>query len=80
KYCEPCPNEVNISLIFNSLIRYQVYGIKDSAKMTYSSIGKMRWAPGKDATACEECGECEPKCPQNIPIIDQLKIAHQHLG
>jgi hypothetical protein len=24
-----------------------------------------------------ECGECEPKCPQNIPIVEML--AHAHL-
>ncbi len=80
KYCMPCPNEVNIELIFQSLILYQVYGQKKEAKSNYSLIGKARWAPGKNATGCEECGECEEKCPQHIPIIDQLKAAHNILA
>jgi predicted aldo/keto reductase-like oxidoreductase len=80
KYCMPCPNEVNIELIFRGLIRYQIYGQKEDAKRWYSQIGKARWAPGKDATGCVECGECLEKCPQKIPIIDQLKEAHQILG
>ena len=46
----------------------------------YSQIGKVRWLPGKDAIGCIECEECLEKCPQNIPIIDQLKEAHEILG
>lgn len=79
RYCMPCPNEVNIPLIFASVIRHQVYGNKKTATWAYANIGEVRWFPGKDATACLECGECESKCPQHIPIIDQLKEAHRIL-
>ena len=80
KYCQPCPNDVNISFIFEALQRYQIYGDRDQAKRDYSVIGKMPWAPGKDALACEECGECLEKCPQSIEIIEQLKNAHEVLS
>ena len=80
KYCEPCPNEVNISQIFTELQRYQIFGDREKAKSFYSMIGKVPWLVGKDATACVECGECLEKCPQNIEIIDQLKIAHELLS
>ncbi|UCG90670.1 MAG: aldo/keto reductase [Candidatus Heimdallarchaeota archaeon] len=79
-YCMPCPNEVNIKQIFDFLIRYQVYGQKEDTKRMYSQFGKVRWLTGKDANACTECEECLEKCPQNIPIIEQLKEAHQILG
>jgi len=79
KYCQPCPNEVNISFIFESLQRYQIYGDREKAKSYYSMIGKTPWAAGKDASACEECGECLEKCPQGIEIINQLKKAHEVL-
>ncbi|MCG3219700.1 MAG: aldo/keto reductase, partial [Candidatus Heimdallarchaeota archaeon] len=31
KYCEPCPEEVNISTIFRFLVNYQVYGQQESS-------------------------------------------------
>ncbi|HUU78010.1 MAG TPA: aldo/keto reductase [candidate division Zixibacteria bacterium] len=80
KYCEPCPNEVEISFIFRSLILAQVYGDMERGKLYYSKIGEEDWPPGKRADACIECGECEPKCPQKIEIIDQLKKAHKILS
>ena len=73
-YCMPCPNEVNIKLVFEYMIRYQIYG-QEEAKTWYSNIGKVSWAPGKTAEACIECQECLEKCPQKIPIIDQLREA-----
>ncbi|MFW9922916.1 MAG: aldo/keto reductase [Candidatus Thorarchaeota archaeon] len=79
KYCEPCKQEVNISYIFRCLIAYQVYGQRKDAKRAYSQIGTVDWAPGKNAEACIECGECLDKCPQKIQIIDQLKEAHKIL-
>ncbi|MBD3192844.1 MAG: aldo/keto reductase [Candidatus Heimdallarchaeota archaeon] len=79
RYCQPCPNEVNIPLIFGLMIHSQIYGNETAAKWAYSNIGNSRWFPGKNATACVECGECEPKCPQKIPIIEQLKDAHELL-
>lgn len=80
KYCQPCPNEVNISFIFSSLQRHQIYGDVEKAKYNYSVIGKMPWAQGENASACVECGECLEKCPQGIEIIDQLKKAHEVLS
>ncbi len=80
KYCEPCQNEVNISLIFEALQQYQIYGHRAHAKRLYSLIGTTPWAAGANASACTECGECLEKCPQNIEIIEQLKEAHKILS
>ncbi|NHK30678.1 MAG: aldo/keto reductase [Asgard group archaeon] len=78
-YCLPCEQEVNITYILKQLIHWQVYGW-DLAKRYYNSIGKVPFAPGKNASECIECGDCEDKCPQGIPIIEKLKEAHDILA
>jgi predicted aldo/keto reductase-like oxidoreductase len=79
KYCMPCPHEVNIPRIFEAMNYQKVWGLGETARNMYRSIGSNQWNKGKQADACEECGECEPKCPQKIPIISQLKECHAAL-
>ena len=79
-YCQPCEAaEVNIPAVFEYFNRGKVYGLWDSARETYSKLGKEEWLKGKPADACLECGDCEDKCPQHIPIREQLKQAHAAL-
>ncbi|MCH7908985.1 MAG: aldo/keto reductase [Candidatus Hydrogenedentes bacterium] len=66
-YCMPCPTGVNISGSFMALNQDRVYGLKAHAKRTYD------WLRGGQAIHCMACGKCEPKCPQNIEIIKQLR-------
>ena len=75
-YCMPCQQEVNIPHIFRKYNEARVYGLWDAAREAYQS---WRWVEGKQADACIECGECEEKCPQHIPIRDQLQEAHRAL-
>jgi hypothetical protein len=76
-YCQPCPQEVNIPHVFAKYNEARVYGMWDAAREAY---GSWRWVEGKRADACIECGECEAKCPQHIPIREQLKEAHAALS
>ncbi len=71
KYCMPCPHEVNIPRIFEAMNLSRVWGLHEAARRMYADIGKG-WIKGNRADACAECGECEEKCPQKIPIIAQL--------
>jgi predicted aldo/keto reductase-like oxidoreductase len=76
-YCMPCPNEVNIPRIFRKYNEARVYGLWEVTRATYRD-----WSPsaGKRADACVECGLCEEKCPQRIPIRTQLAEAHEALS
>lgn len=82
-YCMPCPNGVDIPANFRAMNYYRVYGLRDHARWEYSRLGQRKvdgelrpaWAE-----ACLECGECEPKCPQKIEIIRQLRETAAALG
>jgi len=82
-YCMPCPNEVNIPANFMAMNYHRVYGLTDVAKQHYRGINpdaRRAQFRGKKASECQECGECESKCPQNIPIMQQLKEVAETLG
>ncbi|MBC7260338.1 MAG: aldo/keto reductase [Chloroflexi bacterium] len=80
-YCMPCPNDVNIPENFKYMNYYRVYGLAEYARQAYAQLGSPgNWIKGLKADACIQCGECEPKCPQHIPIIKQLEEVAEVLG
>jgi len=78
-YCTPCPEDVAIPDIFRTYNNGRVYGFWEEAKRNYARIGAKDDDNRKRADACTECGACEEKCPQDIPIRKQLKEAHEAL-
>jgi predicted aldo/keto reductase-like oxidoreductase len=76
----PCPQNVNIPEIFTLMNYHRVYKITQYAQENYAQIGKVPWRQYADASACAECGECEEKCPQKLPIREQLKETHKTLS
>jgi predicted aldo/keto reductase-like oxidoreductase len=78
RYCMPCPHHVDIPGNFEAMNYYKVWDLKEHAKALYRKKAKnrsLRWAE-----ACMGCGQCEPKCPQNIPIMSRLKEVARTLG
>jgi uncharacterized protein len=75
-YCLPCPSGVAIPDVFSAYNSSTMFDARQSAALVYRF-----WvaANGHGADACLQCGECEPKCPQHIPIADRLQEAHAHL-
>ncbi len=65
-YCEPCPNGVPIvtAMILESCIR----------RMPREAL--LGWPAGiiaEGAPNCAECGDCEQKCPYDLPIMETVK-------
>ena len=68
-YCMPCPSGVNIPDCFG---RYNIAFMFDDIEGMKKNY--LQFIPEKSrASQCTSCGECEEKCPQNIPIIEKLQ-------
>ncbi len=70
-YCMPCPHGVNIPQNFLLWNQARYLGLKRWARARFKRLRERR---GGDASAlaCRQCGQCLPKCPNDIPIIEQL--------
>jgi len=82
-YCQPCPEQVNIPGIFRLWNLMRGYGNAAYSRLEYLKLCEQRhWAdfPGRSAEHCIECGECETKCPEGLPIMEDLKTAHAALS
>ena len=75
-YCMPCPQGVNIPLNFTLYNDTSVFEALGNAAMRYNEM----LSPEQRASECGACGECEERCPQHIPIIEELKKVHARLG
>ena len=78
---------VNIPDNFCYVNWYRVWGLEDEARKAYAQLGEEgTWQPwagrieGLKAEGCVQCGQCEPKCPQNIPIVEQLEEVADIVG
>jgi len=78
--CLPCPENINIPevLRFRNLI--EAYDMLDYGRFRYNMFeGQGHWFPGKFAFNCTECGDCLPRCPENLNIPKLLLETHEKL-
>jgi predicted aldo/keto reductase-like oxidoreductase len=78
-YCKPCPQAVDIPQCFTNLNNAAISGDWAGQKANYHYI-LAAGREGKKASACVECGACEPKCPQHISIREKLKEVASAFG
>ena len=83
-YCMPCPNGVDIPANFRLMNLHRIYGLTEYARKQYRRLGERKDKDGNPTPAwaevCVQCGECESKCPQKIPITKQLQEVAEVLG
>lgn len=71
-YCMPCPKGVDIPGRFTAMNQLSAYGLAAQARRQYEAV-RAQEDKTEGKGVCVECGACEAKCPQKIPIIRQLK-------
>ena len=72
-YCAPCTVGINIPSVFLFQGYLDRYGLADWAKDRYGAMAVK-------ASACIQCGACEPRCPYGLPIRQMLKEAAAKFG
>ena len=72
-YCAPCTAGIPISAVFLMEGYFSRYGLQDWARSRYEALTGH-------ASDCIDCGQCEPRCPYNLPIRQMLKSAAQKFG
>ncbi len=77
RYCQPCPNKVEIPRVFQIYNDAVMYDDIMGGKFMYN--GPFGIPQDQRADQCKECGECLEKCPQKIEIPDWLKKVHEAL-
>lgn len=71
-YCMPCQQKIPIAFILELYNDAYMYNAHDDSRRAYSIFVKSE----NRADKCSECGECEDKCPQKVPVIESLRAAH----
>jgi predicted aldo/keto reductase-like oxidoreductase len=58
-----------------------MYDAKESVTQTYTAFlgGFFDGVPAY-ASCCQDCGECEEKCPQGLPIRENLRKVSEYFG
>ncbi len=72
-YCAPCTAGINIPALFILEGYLTRYGLADWAKDRYAGTAVK-------ASACLDCGACEPRCPYNLPIRQLLLRVAKNFG
>jgi predicted aldo/keto reductase-like oxidoreductase len=81
KYCMPCPHGVSIPECFEFYNQVHIYETGETTQHIYEMrLGGFFDGTPHYASLCEECGECEEKCPQSLPIRENLKKVAAHFG
>ena len=78
--CLPCPENIHIPEVLRLRNLAVAYDMTDYGKYRYGMFENAgHWFPGMKANRCTECGDCLPKCPENLDIPTLLKDTHERL-
>ena len=78
--CLPCPETVNIPEILRLRNLAVAYNMHDYGQYRYRMLENAgHWFPGNKGNKCTDCGDCLPRCPENLNIPHLLRDTHQRL-
>lgn len=79
--CLPCPEEINIPEILRLRNLAVAYDMREYGNYRYTMLENAgHWFPGNKGNRCTTCGDCLPRCPEQLNIPQLLADTHQRLN
>lgn len=79
--CLPCPENIQIPEVLRLRNLAVAYEMTDFGKYRYGMFENAgHWFPGNKGNRCTSCGDCLPRCPEQLDIPTLLLDTHNRLG
>jgi uncharacterized protein len=79
--CLPCPAEIQIPealRLRNLAVAYDMQAFGEYRYRMFENAG--HWFPGNKGNRCTDCGDCLPRCPEQLDIPTLLRDTHTRLN
>lgn len=79
--CLPCPEDINIPEVLRLRNLAVAFDAIDFGQYRYGMFENAgHWFPGKKGNRCTICGDCLPRCPEQLNIPRLLFDTHERLN
>ncbi|NJL03032.1 MAG: aldo/keto reductase [Spirulinaceae cyanobacterium SM2_1_0] len=79
--CLPCPEAIQIPEVLRLRNLAVAYDMTAFGRYRYGMFENAgHWFPGRRGDRCTDCGDCLPRCPEQLDIPRLLRDTHQRLA